>query len=123
MNKEELIEQKWKVVINEFQQSFIIKEDTEVETPVASVMWPINRHPKGTQRQRMNAELIARAPELMKALRDIIKWACDNNDTGLTDEEYISNIPVLNNAVSILDGLLSKLDDIGGRNHYVEYIY
>ncbi len=45
-----------------------IKEDTDVESPVAIVPFPVGRPERGMERQRQYAKLMAAAPELLEKL-------------------------------------------------------
>lgn len=75
MKKEDLV--KWKTVETRtpgFPDGVIfIKEDTPVEFPLAIVAFPIGGHENGIKKQRERAKLIAAAPELLEALRAILK--------------------------------------------------
>lgn len=82
MNKKESLV-KWKTV-EAISPSYpdgviFIKEDTSVEFPLAMVSFPLGGHENGTKKQRERAKLIAAAPELLEALKNMLE-RFDYND-------------------------------------------
>ena len=71
---------KWKTVETmtpSFPDGVIfIKEDTSVEFPLAIVAFPIGGHVNGMKKQRERAKLIAAAPELLKACKEVLRYVC-----------------------------------------------
>ncbi len=51
----------------------MIKEDTEVECPIALVPFPMGTHKEGVKRQRERAKLMAAAPELLEKLERLVE--------------------------------------------------
>lgn len=74
---------KWKAVELSTPQypdgAVIIKEDTEIEYPLAIVPFP-GKHENGTKMQRKRAKLIAAAPELLDLLKRFVEASANFND-------------------------------------------
>lgn len=69
---------KWKMcecVSPTFPDGYIIiKEDTQIEYPIALVPYPLGKHKNGTIRQQKHAQLIAAAPELLRACKEALRY-------------------------------------------------
>ena len=58
-----------------------IKEDTRTQCPVGLLPLPLGKHPRGTERQRRNANLIVAASDLLHACRQVLT-------NGFNDQSY-----------------------------------
>lgn len=111
MKKEDLLNKKWKFGVDYLQRSFIIKEDTNTETPVGMLPWPLGKHVNGTQRQRMNAELVAKAPELYKTCINLLYYITVCNDTKTPINLQDSELKAAHELLSELSNRIEKIEE------------
>ncbi len=67
----------------------MIKEDTEVECPIALVPFPMGTHKEGVKMQRERANLMTAAPELLEKLEKLVE-AVEPFDDAVLKEKYES---------------------------------
>lgn len=65
--------------------AIVIKEDTDVERPVAIVPFPLDKHEGGVKKQRQYAKLLAAAPEILDKLNKLLEAVAPLDDTLLKD--------------------------------------
>lgn len=81
-----------------------IKEDTDVEHPVAIVPFPIGRPEWGMELQRRYARLMAAAPELLECLEKLTKAVGPLNDSVLKGK-YAEAVIAFGDAVKLIESV------------------
>ena len=82
----------------------MIKEDTDVEYPIAVVSFPIGGHKEGMKKQREQSKLMAAAPVLLKTLKNLTKAVEPLNDKVLGNS-YKAVVYAYAEARELLDSL------------------
>lgn len=82
----------------------MIKEDTEMEYPIAVVPFPMGVHKEGTERQRERAKLMEAAPELLEKLAGLIEAVGPLDDTALKGR-YEGVVLAWSDAKKLIDSL------------------
>lgn len=98
---------KWKAVELSTPQypdgAIIIKEDTEIEYPLAVVPFP-GKHENGTKMQRKRAKLIAAAPELLDLLKRFVEITGGFSDRQL-GKKYPDAVLAYGDAKELIESL------------------
>ncbi len=82
----------------------MIKEDTEIEYPIAVVPFPMGAPGEGVKRQRERANLMAAAPELLEKLEKLMAAVGVLDDTELKGR-YVSVVLAWSDAQKLIDSL------------------
>lgn len=92
-----------------------IKEDTDVERPVAIVPFPIGRPERGVELQRQYAKLMAASPELLECLEKLTK-AVGPLDNVVLGEKYADVVIAFDEATKLIKCIKNEGTNYGNRN-------